>query len=263
MARKEQASKKTKSKNKKIKKKPTKAKVSKSGAITKKKQANTKSKSKKKVKATAKQIAFAKNLYAKLDEEYPDSHCALIHKDAFELLIATILSAQCTDKRVNIVTPPLFKKFPGPDAFAEAPVADIEEAVRSTGFYRNKAKNIKGASELIAQEHNGEVPATMDELLKLPGVARKTANVVLGNAFGINVGVVVDTHVGRLSLRLGLTKHEDPKKIELDLMARFAQDNWGMLSHLLIDHGRAVCSSRKPKCDDCHLADICPKKGVS
>jgi len=230
---------------------------------TKKKSTNKKqSRSKAAPGATPKQKAFARKLYKRLEKQYPDSHCALIHKDPFQLLIATILSAQCTDKRVNMVTPGLFAKYRGPSGFAKARIGDIEQDVRTTGFFRNKARNIQGASQMIQSEHGGKVPQTMQELLKLPGVARKTANVVLGNAFGINDGVVVDTHVTRLSNRLGLTQHKDPKKIELDLIAQFDQSKWCQLSHLLIDHGRAVCSARKPLCDSCKLADICPKIGV-
>ncbi|MDP6680096.1 MAG: endonuclease III, partial [Verrucomicrobiota bacterium] len=163
----------------------------------------------------------AAKIYEILESEYPDSKCALKHKGSFQLLVATILSAQCTDVRVNIVTAELFKKFGNAKAFADAPVGDIEEEIKSTGFFRNKAKNIQGASKLISEKHKGKVPRTMDELLELPGVARKTANVVLGNAFGINEGVVVDTHVTRLSNRLGLTKHKDAVKIERDLIPLF------------------------------------------
>ena len=204
----------------------------------------------------------AGRVYRGLLKLYPDAHTALQHKSPFELLIATILSAQCTDVRVNMVTPALFKKYPDSGAMAKAKIADLENMVKSTGFYRNKAKSLKGASLAIADEHSGQVPDTMDELLTLPGVARKTANVVLGNAFGKNVGVVVDTHVGRLSQRLGFTKHKDPKKIELDLMPLFLRKNWAMLSHVLIFHGRQVCSARKPKCDACTLRKDCPQIGV-
>lgn len=204
----------------------------------------------------------AGKLYRAMEKLYPEAHCALIHKNAFELLIATILSAQCTDKRVNIVTPPLFKKYPNAQSMANATPADLEKLVRSTGFFRNKAKSIKGASEAITHEHKGQVPDTMNELLKLPGVARKTANVVLGNAYGINEGVVVDTHVGRLSNRMGLTSQKDPKKIELDLIPLFPRKNWTLLSHLLIWHGREICSARKPLCDQCKLAKDCPQIGV-
>ena len=204
----------------------------------------------------------AARIYKELDRLYPDAHCELKHKDAFELLISTILSAQCTDVRVNMVTPALFKKYPTPKKMAAAPVETLEELVRTTGFYRNKAKSIKGASTKITEQHKGSVPDEMDELLELPGVARKTANVVLGNAFDKNIGVVVDTHVGRLSHRMGLTKEKDPKKVELDMMKLFEQDNWCQLSHRLIFHGRQVCSARKPDCENCTLAKECPKVGV-
>ena len=214
-------------------------------------------------KPTAQQKRFARRIYKKLLDLYPDAKCALDHRNAYELLIATILSAQCTDKRVNMVTPDLFKAYPDPRALAQAPLTDIEEAVRTTGFYRNKAKAIQKASGIIAQRHGGKVPDTMDELTQLPGVARKTANVVLGNVFGKNDGVVVDTHVGRLSQRIGLSSNTDPKKIERDLMEIFPQETWTMLAHLLIHHGRAVCAARKPKCDQCSLAKDCPKIGVS
>lgn len=206
--------------------------------------------------------ASAAALYQALESLYPDAHCALNHSNAFELLIATILSAQCTDERVNMVTPGLFKKYPTPQKLADADLSALEQEVRSTGFYRNKAKNIQGASRLIVEKFGGKVPQTMDELLDLPGVARKTANVVLGNAYGKNIGVVVDTHVGRLSNRLGLTKESDPVKIEQDLMKLFPSERWTMLAHLLISHGRAVCDARKPLCSTCKLSEACPKNGV-
>jgi endonuclease-3 len=204
----------------------------------------------------------ARRAYQKLDELYPDAHCALNHDGPFQLLVATILSAQCTDVRVNIVTPPLFKAYPTPETMAEAKIGDLEELVKTTGFFRNKAKSIKGAALTIVQEHGGTVPDTMDELLKLPGVARKTANVVLGNAFGKNIGVVVDTHVGRLSGRLGWTQQTDPKKVERDLMGLFPTKNWTMLSHLLIYHGRGPCKARNPKCAECALMKSCPQAGL-
>ena len=194
----------------------------------------------------------------KLLKLYPDAQCALEHRDPFQLLAATILSAQCTDKRVNIVTPVLFKKYPTPQAMAQAKPADLERIIRTTGFFRNKSKSLKGASQSIVNDHNGSVPDTMDKLLTLPGVARKTANVVLGNAFGKNVGVVVDTHVGRLSQRMGLTKHKDPVKIERDLMPLFPRKSWALLAHLLIHHGRAICTARNPACETCPLAKDCP-----
>lgn len=186
----------------------------------------------------------AGELLADLYKEYPNPHCALNFTNPFELLIATILSAQCTDIRVNIVTGELFRMWPTPRAMADAPLPEIEEAIRTTGFFRNKAKAIKESSQRIVDEFGGEVPASMDELLSLRGAARKTANVVLGNAFGINDGVVVDTHVKRLANRFGLTRHQDPVKIERDLMALFPREEWTNLSHLLIAHGRAVCKAR-------------------
>lgn len=196
------------------------------------------------LKKTKQQKARALELLHELYQYYPHPHCELNHRNAFELLIATILSAQCTDVRVNIVTEQLFKDYPTPQALAEAEIQELEIAVHSTGFYKNKAKAIKETSRMIVENFGGEVPQTMDELLTLRGAARKTANVVLGNAFGINVGVVVDTHVGRLARRFGLTKHDDPVKVEQDLMALFPQEEWTNLSHLLIHHGRAACKAR-------------------
>ena len=207
--------------------------------------------------------ARAKRIYKELLGQYPHATCALRYKNPYQLLVATILSAQCTDVRVNMVTPALFKKYPDARALGGAEPSDLEELVRSTGFYRNKAKSLKGAGRAITEQHGGQVPDTMESLLTLPGVARKTANVVLGNAFDTNVGVVVDTHVSRLSQRLGLTKQTDPKKIETDLMKLFPQRTWTMLAHLLIFHGRQVCGARQPKCDHCTLANICPKRGVA
>ena len=196
----------------------------------------------------------------KLDEAYPNVTCALEHKNAFELLIATILSAQCTDERVNQVTKTLFVKYPMPKDFAYASPAELEQDIRPTGFFRNKTKSIMGASKTIIEEFGGEVPRTMDELLTLPGVARKTANVVLGTAYGIAVGVVVDTHVTRLSNRLDLSRNTDPKKIEQNLMAAIPRDKWILFSHQLIWHGRRVCQARKPKCAECNLEAICYSK---
>jgi len=204
----------------------------------------------------------ARRVYRKLNQLYPDAHCALDHDGPFQLLVATILSAQCTDVRVNLVTPPLFRAYPTPKKMAEAKIGDMEALVKTTGFFRNKAKSIKGAALAIVRDHGGAVPDTMEELLKLPGVARKTANVVLGNAFGKNVGVVVDTHVGRLSVRLGWTRQTDPKKVERDLMAVFPKKDWTMLSHLLIYHGRGPCKARNPGCDGCGLFRSCPRVGV-
>ncbi|MEO8502732.1 MAG: endonuclease III [Acidobacteriota bacterium] len=198
----------------------------------------------------------------RLREEYPDSHCALDHQSALDLLVATILSAQCTDKRVNLVTPALFKRYRTATAYAEAPLGELEEMVKTTGFFRNKAKSLKGLGMALVETHAGKVPRSMDELRVLPGVGRKTANVVLGNAFGLNEGVVVDTHVGRLARRLGLSAEEDPVKVESDLMALVPQPDWTIWSHLLIDHGRAVCAARKPACGRCGLADLCPSAEV-
>jgi endonuclease-3 len=195
-----------------------------------------------------------------LDEAYPNVTCALLHESAFQLLISTILSAQCTDVRVNQVTPALFKKYPSPEAFAYATPSELEQDIRPTGFFRNKTKSIMGASQKIVEEFKGQVPKTIEELLTLPGVARKTANVVLGTAFGIASGVVVDTHVMRLSQRLDLTKHQDPKRIEQDLMAIIPRDRWILFSHQLIWHGRKVCQARRPKCVECNLNTICYSK---
>ena len=194
----------------------------------------------------------------RLKKAYPTAHCALNHTNAFELLIATILSAQCTDERVNIVTSTLFRKYRGPKDFADASQEELENDIRSTGFFRNKAKSIRAASQRILDEFGGIVPQTMDELLSLAGVARKTANVVLGNAFGIASGFVVDTHVSRLSQRLGLTKETTPEKIELDLQQLVPKKHWVMFSHWLIFHGRQICQARKPKCPECPLTDQCP-----
>jgi endonuclease-3 len=194
----------------------------------------------------------------RLKKAYPDAHCALDHSNAFELLIATILSAQCTDERVNIVTAGLFRKYRGPKDYLDVAQTELEKDIHSTGFFRNKSKNIQGACKRIIESFQGQVPATMDELLTLPGVARKTANVVLGNAFGIASGVVVDTHVARLSQRLGLTKNENAEKIESDLMELVPKRHWIMFSHWLITHGRRVCQARKPRCRQCVLANVCP-----
>lgn len=194
---------------------------------------------------TNEQRAHARKILEALYQHYPNPHCALDHRNAFELLCATILSAQCTDVRVNKVTPELFDAYPTPEAMAEAPIQELEELVRSTGFYRNKAKALKTSSQIITNKHNGEVPQTMEELLELFGVARKTANVVLGNAFNINAGVVVDTHVRRFANRYGLTtEKKNTNKIERDLMALFPRESWTDLSHLIIHHGRNVCKAR-------------------
>jgi len=193
----------------------------------------------------------------RLEAAYPNAECALHHKNAWELLVATILSAQCTDARVNMVTPELFRKFPTPKAMAEASLPAIEEEIRSTGFYHNKAKSISGAAKKIVGEFGGRVPKTIAELLTVPGAARKTANVVLGVAYKIAEGVVVDTHVLRISKRLGLTQATDPKKVEQDLMRITPKDHWIQFSHELIHHGRQVCIARKPRCVDCTLETLC------
>lgn len=204
----------------------------------------------------------AKEIIRILRKTYPDAHCALNHTNPFELLIATILSAQCTDERVNIVTADLFRNYRTPQDFVDLPQEELEEEIRSTGFFRNKAKNIKAACERIVTVYGGEVPQNMEDLLTLGGVARKTANVVLGNAFGIASGVVVDTHVKRLSNRLGLTTQKDPVKIEKDLEKLVPKKDWVMFPHWMIYHGRQVCNARKPDCDNCVLEKICPKVGV-
>jgi endonuclease-3 len=193
-----------------------------------------------------------------LDKLYPAADCELDRRNPFELLCATILSAQCTDERVNMVTPALFARFPRPEAMGQAEQAEVEGLIRSTGFFRNKAKNLIGASRALVERWGGEVPRTMDELLQLPGVARKTANVVLGTAYGIAEGVVVDTHVTRLSERLGLSREKAPEKIEADLMKLVPRARWILFAHQIIWHGRRVCEARKPKCDTCALAPHCP-----
>ncbi|MCO5334191.1 MAG: endonuclease III [Pyrinomonadaceae bacterium] len=198
----------------------------------------------------------------RLKKEYPDAHCALDHTSPFELLIATILSAQCTDARVNIVTAELFRKYRRPQDYIDVTQEELERDIHSTGFFRNKAKNIRAACKRLIDEYNGEVPQTMDELLTLAGVARKTANVVLGNAFGIAAGVVVDTHVSRVSQRLGFTAARSPEAIERDLAALIPKKDWIMLPHRLIFHGRKICVARKPKCSECVLADQCPSRGL-
>jgi endonuclease III len=197
------------------------------------------------------------SLLERLAQAYPSAECALHHRNPWELLVATILSAQCTDARVNMVTPGLFKRFPTPTDFAHAPLVEIEEEIRSTGFYHNKAKSLNGAARKLVDEYAGKVPQTMDELLSLPGVARKTANVVLGVAFGKAVGVVVDTHVLRLSRRLELTKETQPVAVEKDLMKVIPHNHWIAFSHELIHHGRQVCIARKPRCVDCTLETLC------
>lgn len=203
-----------------------------------------------------------RQIIAGLQRTYPDAHCELNFSTPLELLIATILSAQCTDKRVNMVTAELFKKYKRAADYAQAPLADLEAAVKSTGFFRNKAKNIQACCRALSEQHGGEVPHTMEELHALDGVGRKTANVVLGNAFGINVGIVVDTHVTRLGNRLGLTKQTDAVKIEHELVALVPQAQWTLCSHWLIWHGRRRCAARKPDCANCEIAELCPRIGV-
>ena len=213
----------------------------------------------KKGKALREQAA---HVHAWLLRAYPDAHCELDFQTPLQLLVATILSAQCTDRRVNMVTPALFSRYPTAQALADARLEELEELVKPTGFFRNKARSLVGMARALVERHGGEVPATMAELVALPGVGRKTANVILGNAFGRNEGVVVDTHVQRVSQRLGLTGETDPVKIEQALMPLFPRDGWAMLSHLLIFHGRRVCEARRPKCGECGLRDVCPSAVV-
>ena len=196
----------------------------------------------------------------RLKKEYPDAHCELDFKSPYQLLVATILSAQCTDKRVNLVTPKLFATYPTPKAMAEAPPEKVEEIIKTTGFFRAKTKSLQGMSEALVERHGGDVPDTMDELTALRGVGRKTANVVLGNAFEKSEGIVVDTHVGRVSVRLALTNETDPVKVETKLMALVPRRDWTIFSHLLIFHGRRVCIARLPKCGVCVLNDVCPSR---
>ena len=245
------------------------AKKSKKKSSAKKKPARTKAKAAKSAKAakTKKAVRAAGSdpqrvaaILAKLDEAYPNATCELNHKNAFELLIATILSAQCTDVRVNQVTETLFKKYPDPKAFAYATPSELEQDIRPTGFFRNKTKSVMGASKAIIEKFGGAVPRTMEEILTLPGVARKTANVVLGTAYGIPSGIVVDTHVQRIANRLDLTRNEDPKKIEQDLMQVIPKERWIQFSHQIIWHGRRVCQARKPKCAECNLESLCYAK---
>ncbi len=207
-------------------------------------------------------IARLKRIMARLKEAYPDAHCELNHSNALELLIATILSAQCTDKRVNIVTADLFKEHRSATDYARADVGELEQAIKTTGFFRNKAKSIKTCCEAIVKKHNGQVPSSMEELTALGGVGRKTANVILGNAFNVNEGVVVDTHVARLSQRLGLTRQRAPEKIEQELMQLVPQPQWTMFSHWLIWHGRRRCYARKPDCPNCEIRFLCPRVGL-
>ena len=197
-----------------------------------------------------------------LARAYPDAHCALHHDNTLQLLVATILSAQCTDARVNQVTPGLFARYPDAQAFAQAKPRELEQAIQSTGFFRTKARNLMACCQELVAHYQGQVPRTIDELVRLPGIGRKTANVVLGDAYGVP-GITVDTHVGRLSRRLGLTQHTDPEKVEQDLMRLIPRKQWTPFSHRLIFHGRQVCHARKPRCSACTLADACPRIGVT
>jgi endonuclease III len=201
-------------------------------------------------------------LLSELKRLYPDAKCALDYRNPFELLCATILSAQCTDARVNMVTPALFVKYPTAFELAQADPSEVQEIIKSTGFFRNKTRSLIGMAQALVADHGGQVPRTMEELRKLPGVGRKTANVILGNAYNLNEGVTVDTHVGRLSRLLGFSPDQDPVKIEQELMRRFPREEWALLSHLLIFHGRQVCIARRPRCSDCALAQLCPSSTV-
>ena len=196
-------------------------------------------------------------VYNRLIREYPDAKCSLDHRTPLQLIVATILSAQCTDARVNMVTPELFKRFKSAEDYAEAPLKEIEEYIKTCGFYRNKAKNIKGMAQALIERHGGEVPGTLEELVELDGVGRKTANVVLGSCFDVP-GVVVDTHCGRIARRLGFTKNTDPVKVEHDLMKVWPKEHWSIMSHFMVFHGRAKCMARGPVCSECCLEDICP-----
>ena len=212
--------------------------------------------------ASREEKRHAAKVLRRLEKEYPDAHCALIYRNPLQLLIATILSAQCTDERVNMVTKDLFRRYTTAKDFAAAPPRQLEKDIKSTGFFRNKAKNIKACCAQLVNQHDGQVPRELTDLVELPGVGRKTANVVLGTAFSISSGVVVDTHVGRISRRLGLTEEQDPVKVERDLMAQLPKKHWIDYSHQIIFHGRRVCKARRPRCDDCSLVDVCPQVGV-
>ncbi len=206
--------------------------------------------------------ARTREIVKRLKREYPGAHCALDHDSPYQLLVATILSAQCTDARVNMVTPAIFRRYPTPGLLARADQAELEDLIRSTGFFRSKARNLIGMARAVVADHEGEIPRDMASLRALPGVGRKTANVVLGNAFGIDEGIVVDTHVSRLSRLLGLTTQTDAEKIEQDLMQLVPGKDWTIISHLLITHGRQVCIARRPRHDRCVLADICPSSDL-
>jgi endonuclease-3 len=204
----------------------------------------------------------APEIFVRLRQAYPDAHCALDFQSPFQLLVATILSAQCTDKRVNMVTPALFRRYATPEALAAAKLEELEEMIKSTGFFRNKSRSLVGMATAIAERHGGVVPSTMELLVDLPGVGRKTANVILGNSFDRNDGIVVDTHVTRVSQRLGLTTNTDAVKIEQDLMPLFPRNQWTLLAHLFIEHGRQICIARTPRCEVCPLSDLCPSSRV-
>jgi len=213
--------------------------------------------------ATAEGQRHAAKIVRRLARAYPDARCSLDFRTPLELVVATILSAQCTDKRVNLVTPDVFVKYPTAVDYATASLSELEKDIQSTGFFRNKAKSIKGCCQGLVEEHGGKVPRDLDALVKLPGIGRKTANVILGTAYGLATGVVVDTHVTRLSRRMGLSEHKDAVKIERDLMELIPKKEWISFSHRMILHGRNVCAARKPQCDDCPVNDVCPRVGVS
>jgi len=206
---------------------------------------------------------FAARVLRALKRDYPDAQCALRHETSLQLLVATILSAQCTDERVNVVTEKLFQKYPSAGHFARARLTTLENYVKSTGFFRNKAKHIKACCQQLVENHDGQIPQDMDILVELPGIGRKTANVVLGTGYGMATGVVVDTHVGRISRRLGLSQETDPVKCERDLMKQLPRNDWVDFSHRMIHHGRRICSARRPKCDECGMKKFCPRIGVN
>jgi endonuclease III len=212
--------------------------------------------------ASAEAKRHAAQIAQRLAKHYPEATCALSFQSPLELLVATILSAQCTDVRVNLVTKTLFRKYPTAAHYAQAKLSELERDIQSTGFFRNKAKSIQSCCRILLERYDGKVPADMDQLVELPGIGRKTANVVLGTAYGIAAGVVVDTHVIRISRRLGLTRQKDPEKIEKDLMELFAEKEWIVLAHRMIHHGRRCCTARKPKCEECPLLSFCPQIGV-
>ncbi len=207
-------------------------------------------------------VRHARRILRALKRAYPQAICGLDFQDAYQLTVATVLSAQCTDRRVNQVTPALFAAYPDADSLAEAELSHVEDLIRSTNYYRNKAKNLVAMAQQVVRDHGGQIPKSLDSLITLPGIGRKTANVILGNAFGITSGIVVDTHVKRLSYRLGLTDQSDPVKVERDLVARLPRSEWIDFSHRLIEHGRRLCKSQRPLCADCSLREICPREGV-